>query len=87
LLRGAELPAVHHRHVEIEHDDIGAELVQPGQAILAVRGGDDVITVRGEQLFRKALNVGVVVHDQNHGPLGVNRHLVRENTMAAPPGT
>ena len=67
LLLPPELPAVHHRHHEVEQDDAGAGRgrLQVVEGLAAVPHARDVVALVLENLTQRVADVRIVVDDQN----------------------
>jgi len=64
LLSRAEAEAVHDRHLEIEHDQIGHVIDQLLERLLAVLGDDHRITARIEEVDEHRPRRRIIVHDE-----------------------
>ena len=60
----ADLEAVHARHVEVEHDEVGGLAQDQGKPLRAVHGGVDFV-LAPEQPRHQIAEVRVVVHDHD----------------------
>src|SRR5207248_6629724 len=58
LLR--ELPAIHHRHHQVEHDDVRTERADRGERLLTVRRGEHFEALVFERREQQLTYVGVV---------------------------
>src|SRR5439155_1814175 len=66
--RVGELPSVHHRHHEIQHDHIRSERLDDGERFLTVPRRNDLKTLVLEGGEQQLPDVGVVVHNEHTFP-------------------
>ena len=68
LQRARELPAVHHRHHEVEDDHVGTERAQDDEGLAAVRRWHDLEALVRERCEQQLTKIGVVVDDEDPFP-------------------
>ncbi len=66
-----ELPAGHHRHRQIEEDDVRRSLGHSAQRFPPVRGGRDVVPFSLKRELDKGADAGIVIYHQDVGLLGL----------------
>jgi len=60
-----KLPAIHHGHVQVEHDQVGALFAKSLDCLPAVRRNDDMVPVRGQQRLGHLTYRWIIVHEQH----------------------
>jgi hypothetical protein len=65
-----ELHAVHHRHVEVGHDDVERAARELAEGLLAVRRRHDAVPLALEDLGEGPGHVGLVLDEQDALTLG-----------------
>jgi hypothetical protein len=81
LLFGTKPPAVHHRHVQIEHYQIRTVLRQSRDPFTSILSLDDAIPVAYEYAGGQFSEIGIVVHNEYERGHATGR-LVRSATLA-----
>src|SRR5690606_19375886 len=64
---GRELPAVHHRHHQVEQDELGRHRAQALEGLAAIARAPHTVALTLEDLGESVENVRIVIHDQDHG--------------------